>query len=178
MKLNTFALFATSTLAVIIPSVRAQSPASAPLLADKTLVVWVAPANLTQRGGSALTITDASDRFDGMVFGELPGAKWMAGSEMFSRTPKEQEGFPAETADAKTFVQMAMVYHGREVTAYRDGRKYSQHIMAGEPLEFGAQCFALIGKRHRRQGTRRTSPERSTMRAFTTGRCQRNRSPG
>ena len=82
MKLKTFGLFATSTLAAIIPSVRAQSPASDPVLADKTLVVWVAPANLTQRGGSALTITDGSDRFDGIVFGELAGAKWMAGSEM------------------------------------------------------------------------------------------------
>ena len=145
MKLKTVFLFAITGVAAIFA--RAD-----PVLSDKTLVVWVAPANLTQRGGSALTITDASDRFDGMVFGELAGAKWMAGSEMFSRTQKEQGSFPTETADAKTFVQIAMVYQGRQVTAYRDGRLYSQHTMAGEPLEFGAQCFAMIGKRHRRQG--------------------------
>lgn len=37
-------------------------------LTDKTLVVWVSPANLKQSGGTALTINDtAIDRFDGVV---------------------------------------------------------------------------------------------------------------
>ena len=53
-----------------------------PELVDKTLVVWVAPANLAQRGGSALTIEDAGDHFDGVVFSELAAGKWMAGSDM------------------------------------------------------------------------------------------------
>ena len=32
--------------------------AAEPSLTDKTLVVWAAPANLEQRGGSVLTIDD------------------------------------------------------------------------------------------------------------------------
>jgi hypothetical protein len=36
---------------------------------DKTLVSWVCLANLTQQGGSALTI-QRGDQFDGIVFGE------------------------------------------------------------------------------------------------------------
>ncbi|MBI2477819.1 MAG: hypothetical protein HYV60_03985 [Planctomycetia bacterium] len=86
-----------------------------PPLADKTLVVWVAPSNLTQRGGSALTIEDGSDHFDGIVFGELAPAKWMAGSDTFSRTQKDQANFPAEAVEGTTFVQLAIVY-GREVS--------------------------------------------------------------
>ena len=53
----------------LVASALAQTPQ--PPLADKTLVVWVAPANLTQRGGSALTIDDGRDNFDAIVFGEL-----------------------------------------------------------------------------------------------------------
>jgi len=42
---------------------------------DKTLVSWVALANTTQRGGSALTI-QRGDLFDGIVFGETAAGKW------------------------------------------------------------------------------------------------------
>ena len=48
---------------------------TAPDLVDKTLVVWVAPAEQQKRGGSALTIDDGRDRFDGIVFGELAPRK-------------------------------------------------------------------------------------------------------
>jgi hypothetical protein len=93
------------------------------------------------------------DRFDGIVFGELAAAKWMAGSDMFSRTQKDQSRISQETTDARTFVQIAMVYQGRQITAYRNGQQYSQHTIAGEPQEFGPQSsIVMIGKRHRRQG--------------------------
>src|SRR5260221_14307893 len=49
-------------------------------LKDKTLVAWVAPANLTQQGGSVLTIEDDQAHFDGILFGEIAPAKWMPGS--------------------------------------------------------------------------------------------------
>ncbi len=120
-------------------------------LKDKTLVVWVAPANLTQRGGSALTIEDHRSRFDGIVFGEVSPGKWMAGSDMYARTQKMQDDYPVETADAKTFVQIAIVYQGNQVTTYRNGVKYSQHTMAHPPLEFGIQSQIVIGKRHSSQ---------------------------
>ena len=58
---------------------------------DKTLVVWTAPANLSQQGGSALTIDNLAGHFDGIVFGEIAKTKWMAGSNNFQRTEKEQD---------------------------------------------------------------------------------------
>lgn len=120
-------------------------------LKDKTLVVWVAPANSTQRGGSVLTIEDGKDHFDAIVFAELAPAKWMAGSDFFRRTLKDQAPVPAETADPNTLVQVAIVYSGRSITVYRNGQKYSQHTMADSPQEFGPLTTVGIGKRHRRQ---------------------------
>jgi hypothetical protein len=55
--------------------------AQAPALAEKTLVAWVAPANSTLRGASVLTLDDRRGPFDGIVFGELEPARWMAGSD-------------------------------------------------------------------------------------------------
>ncbi len=92
-------------------------------LQDKTLVVWAAPANLTQRAGSALCLDDGQSHFDGIVFGEIAPRKWMAGSDGFSRTWKNQKDWPEETADDRTFVQMAIVYRGREATLYHNGQR-------------------------------------------------------
>lgn len=116
-------------------------------LADKTLVAWVSPANLTQKGGSVLTIDDRQSHFDGIVFGELAPAKWMAGSDGFRRTERKQSGWPAETADENTLVQVAIVYRGKEVTVYRDGREYSRHTIK-EPQRFGLDGLVMIGPRH------------------------------
>ena len=119
-------------------------------LKDKTLVAWVAPANLTQRGGSVLTLESQRGSFDGIVFGELAAGKWMAGSDSFSRTERKQDFFPAETAGPDTFVQIAMVYQGTQVTAYRNGVRYSQHAV-GAPQPFGVRSRVVIGKRHSTQ---------------------------
>ena len=60
-------------------------------LADKTLVVWASPANLTQAGGTALTVNDTTiDRFDGVVFAELEPQVWMPGSNGYSRTKQSR----------------------------------------------------------------------------------------
>ncbi|MCY2989533.1 MAG: hypothetical protein NTY19_16905 [Planctomycetota bacterium] len=75
-------------------------------IADKTLVAWVAPANLTQRGGSVLTLEDPHGCFDGIVFGELSPGRWMAGSDNFHRTQRNQAHYPTETADPQTLLQM------------------------------------------------------------------------
>lgn len=82
-------------MAIITPDTHAGDPG---VLRDKTLVVWVAPANLAQRGGSALTIDNDRGAFDGIVLGELVPGKWMAGSDTFSRTERNQDSFPAESA--------------------------------------------------------------------------------
>lgn len=118
------------------------------LIQDKTLVVWAAPANLTQRASSALTIDDGQAHFDGIVFAELAPRKWMAGSDGFSRTHKAQQDWPEETADATTFVQIAVVYYGREVTLYRNGQKYASYTMPDPPRQFGPSALVLSGRRH------------------------------
>ncbi len=128
-----------------------ESAADFPPLKDKTLVVWASPADLAQRGGSALTLEDGRNRFDAIVLGELAPARWMAGSDYYRRTRRDQQTVPAETAAAGTFVQLAITYAGREVTVYRDGALYSRHTMEGEPQAFGPASHAGIGKRHRRQ---------------------------
>jgi sucrose-6-phosphate hydrolase SacC (GH32 family) len=117
------------------------------MIADKTLVAWVAPGNLTQRGGSVLTIDDQSGRFDGIVFGELSPGKWMAGSDFFKRSQKDQKHSAAETADSKTLVQIAAVYRGRQVALYRNGRPYARYTI-DQPQEFGPESTILIGLRH------------------------------
>ncbi|UCD49160.1 MAG: GH32 C-terminal domain-containing protein [Phycisphaerales bacterium] len=129
-----------------IPVVAATEQTS---LTDKTLVVWVAPGNLTQRGGSALTINDTTiDRFDGVVFGELEESVWMPGSNNYSRTHQEQSDWPKETARPDEFVQLAIVYRGKKIIVYRNGKVYAQYRMPGDPYAFGPRTALLFGQRH------------------------------
>ena len=133
--------------ALLLASPATTLAAGETVLRDKTLVAWVAPANLTQRGGSVLTMDDRQSHFDGIVFGELAPARWMAGSDFHRRTEKKQDGWPAETADANTVVQIAIVYRGNEVTVYRNGREYSRHTIKSAQT-FGADSVVIIGPRH------------------------------
>ena len=118
-------------------------------LVDKTLVVWVAPSTLDQRGGSALTIDDFSGRFDGVIFAERVPKKWMAGSEHFRRSQDNarQEENADETTAADQFVQMAIVYRGRTVTILRNGRIYTQYDVE-EAATYEMPWAAVFGKRH------------------------------
>lgn len=120
-------------------------------LVDKTLVVWTAPANLTQRGGSALTLEDAAAHFDGIVLGELSPARWMAGSDTYRRTLRQQDSLPAETAAGQPWLQIALVYRGPEIILYRNGTEYSRHPIT-QPQVFQEDAFVLIGPRHRGNG--------------------------
>ena len=114
-------------------------------------MVWATPANLTQRGGSVLTIDDQHSHFDGIVFGEIAPAKWMPGSNFYQRTQREQAQYPVETANGHTLVQVAIVYHGQEIIAYRDGKQYAKYQSA-EPQEFGKDSAVVIGLRHLEAG--------------------------
>ena len=135
--------------AMIGAIVTAQTAEGAPRMEirDKTLVVWAAPADLKQRGGSALTLDDMKSHFDGIIFGELAPGKWMAGSDYHRRSQKDQETCPAETANQNTFVQVAIVYEGKNITIYRDGKRYSSYKI-GEPQTFGSGSVVMFGKRH------------------------------
>ena len=117
-------------------------------LADRTLVVWCAPADLAQRAGSAIAIDDEAGRFDAIVFGELEPRRWMAGSEGFRRTQREQAGYAEETASPSTFLQLALVQRGREVELWRDGVLYARHEAVEAPPSYGPACSVLFGRRH------------------------------
>lgn len=124
-----------------------------PLIQDKTLVAWVCLDSLAQRGGSVLTLDDLHARFDGIVFGEIASGKWMGGSDQWQRTPQDQSLFPEETADNSTFVQIAIVYEGREVRIFRNGQAYAQYSVE-TPLVFGPESVVVMGLRHLEAGDR------------------------
>jgi beta-fructofuranosidase len=150
MKHHSIRGFTAFLIAAAAPSVLAAPDPGG--FHDKTLVAWVSPANLTQRGGSVLTIDDARSHFDGIVLGELAPRRWMAGSDFYRRTHREQGQWPEETADPKTLIQVAITYKGKQVTLYRNGRHYADYTMASSPQEFGPQSVVVIGRRHLDQG--------------------------
>lgn len=122
-------------------------------ITNKTLVVWVSLADLDQRGGSALTLDDLHSRFDAIVFGEIAPGKWMSGSDGWHRTPQDQSGFPEETAEAGTLVQLAIVYEGESVRLFRDGQAYTAYDIDA-PLAFGPESVVVMGLRHLDAGDR------------------------
>jgi len=133
---------------IVVPDVGEAWGDPETVIADKTLVVWVSPANLTQRGGSALTIEKPGGIFDAIVFGELETGRWMAGSNSFSRTNRDQADWPAETATGKKWVQIAIVYRNKYISIYRDGEVYARYQADGAE-RFGEDSLILIGLRHR-----------------------------
>jgi beta-fructofuranosidase len=142
-------------------------------LTDKTLVVWVAPGNLDQQGGSALTLDDGFGHFDAIVFGERLKGRWMAGSDLFKRTATDQSGYPVETAGPDTFVQVAIVYQGKTISLYRNGQPYASYPIA-ERQPFTENSSIVFGRRHLdMQGTGfftgKISDARIYARALTPG---------
>ena len=114
---------------------------------SKTLVAWVLPANLSQQGGSVLTI-QSGERFDAIVLGEKLSGRWMAGSDLFRRTQGNQGGSPAETADAETMVQIAIVYDGGDVRIFRNGEPYAAYRTKNIDLLGDDNHIAVFGLRH------------------------------
>ena len=147
-----FWIAAVAYTALVTPTA-ISTAADDPPLVDKTLVVWVAPANLTQSGGTALTVNDTTiDRFDGVVFAELQPQVWMPGSNGYSRTDKTQTDWPKETAAPDELVHLAIVYQGRQITVYRNGERYAAYASPGEPYPFGGNTAVLFGPRHLQEG--------------------------
>lgn len=146
LRPETIALAALAAMLLSFPA-RGAEKAENIVIGDKTFVAWVAPANLTQRGGSVLTIEKSGGTFDAIVLGERTPARWMAGSNGFARTQKDQAGVPAETADPKTLVQVAVVYRGKQVTLYRNGAKYADYAVES-PEAFAGDSLVLMGLRH------------------------------
>jgi len=73
-------------LAATVGSLAAQG-AEKQAIADKTLVAWIAPANLSQRGGSVLTLEKPGGTFDAIVFASSPPpGGWPAATASVARS--------------------------------------------------------------------------------------------
>lgn len=118
-------------------------------LTAKTLVAWVRPANVDQRGGGVVSVQqgEAHDQFDAIVFGELTQGVWMAGSEGYGRSMAvPQDGGP-EAADLPDTVMVAIAYDKNgKISVYRDGELYSSHD-TNATVTFNT-ARVLIGLRH------------------------------
>jgi hypothetical protein len=119
-------------------------------LTDKTLVTWCRPADLKQQAGAPLAIEGEEDVFDAIVLGERREATWMAGSDYFRRSQRDQSDRPRETT-TDAYVQVALVYEGNQVTLYRNGKRVDSHRI-DEPAAFTETPIVLFGKRY--QGAR------------------------
>jgi hypothetical protein len=116
-------------------------------IAHKTLVAWVAVADLKQQGAGVLTLIDPEERFDSIVLGEIAAAKWMPGSDFFRRTHRDQAAWPAETAAPDQLLQVAVVYSAGKVSVVRDGVTLATYpVDAQQP--FGDDAMALVGLRY------------------------------
>jgi len=114
---------------------------------DKTLVSWVTLANTAQQGGSALTIQHG-EQFDAIVFGERAPGKWMAGSDFFQRTQRDQQVNSVEKGDGKWPIQMAIVYHGNRISIYRNTNLYASYQAGNIDLLSAKDNMAVFGLRH------------------------------
>ncbi len=121
--------------------------ATEPGSADKTLVSWVNVSDKALRGGSVLTVQEG-DRFDGIVFAELAPARWMAGSDHFRRTQRNQGDYAEEKADAGTLVQLALVYKGDRILLYRNAELYASHRAENIDLLDSKRSIVVFGLRH------------------------------
>ena len=114
---------------------------------DKTLVSWVYLDDRSVQAGSILTLQNGSE-FDGIVFGELMTGKWMAGSDNWKRSEKNQEKYSDNDAEAGPLIQMAIVYQKDLISIFRDGKPYASYPATNIDLLSKENNFAVFGKRH------------------------------
>ena len=116
-------------------------------LITKTLVVWARLSTLDQGRGSALTLDDGRSSFDGIVYSELAARRWMAGSDGFRRTSREQAAWPQETAKPAETVCLAISYTRDRIAIYRNGAPYAAYPIQGAH-SFGNDSKVVFGLRH------------------------------
>jgi len=142
------ALAALLTFAVAgVPSVRVEGASQRVEIKDKTLVSWVSVEDLNCRGGSALSL-GVNDMWDGLVFGEKVPKKWMAGSEVWHRTPDQKTIAQGEDAQPDHVTQIALVHHGKDAMLLRDGKEIASWKLEVEPPAYGRNGYAMFGWRH------------------------------
>lgn len=139
------------TASLLSPLCSADDQVDFEILTDKTFVTWACPETLEQRGGSALTITKSDpsvDYFDAIVLAEVEPKVWMPGSTNFFRTDDKQSDWTRETEGSKEFVQIAIVHKGKNVKAYRNGKRFADYTMRGQQSQYGPDTAIMFGPRH------------------------------
>jgi len=114
-------------------------------LADKTLVVWCAPANLEQRGSGVFGVEDRNE-FDSIVLGEVRPRVWMPGSHLHKRTERAQDLWPEEDAAPGTVVQVAVTWSGSRISLYHNGLYVAGYERP--PQAYGDGLRLTMGMRH------------------------------
>lgn len=114
---------------------------------DKTLVSWVMVQDRNIKAGSILTL-QKGNKFDGIVFAEKMDDKWMAGSDNWTRSEKNQEKYPGWDSEADSLVQVAIVYEKELISIFRDGKPYASYPAKNIDLLSSENNFAVFGKRH------------------------------
>jgi hypothetical protein len=122
-------------------------------LREKTLEIWVASANLDQRGGGVITVQSEDGAvFDSIVFAEKEPRRWVAGSDGFRRS-RNLDG-PAETAAAGALVHLVAVYRtNHSIALFRDGAAYgAAYTPSGDGTTLRTfepqSARVLLGMRH------------------------------
>ncbi len=116
-------------------------------LNDKTLVAWVIPDKVEQKGGSVLTVDDGFGHFDGIVLGERKKQGWMAGSDSYRRSGKEENSCLDEPGQLTEWRQVAIVYEGSIITLYINGRNCASYKVDNKQT-FNRSSSIVFGKRH------------------------------
>ena len=120
-------------------------------IGDKTLVSWVRLNNLTDGGGSVLTLEkNGGSQFDGIVYAERQAKRWMAGSNNWFRTQDVSgPGAIDESLTAPDLIQMAIVYSGNSIALYRNGAPYGNAYTMGTQEGYPTTVTDVIfGLRH------------------------------
>jgi beta-fructofuranosidase len=93
-----------------------------------------------------LTIEKPGGIFDAIVLGELAESKWMAGSNGFARTQKDQAANPTRRS-AKRWSKFAIVYRGSRSPSIATGRSTPTTKAPGAE-QFGGDSSGVMGLRH------------------------------
>jgi hypothetical protein len=112
-------------------------------LSTMTMVSWVSLSTLSQGGGSALSVSNSSQNFDGIVYGERTSGQWMSGSDGFSRSLVNNGG---ATVTDLAMHMLAITYSASGINLYLDGQFYASGG-SYSPYTFVNPQF-LIGLRH------------------------------
>lgn len=123
---------------------------------EKSFAVWVQLDSLEQSGGGIATLqVPGKDLFDSLVFAEREPARWMAGSNGFSRY--QSFGASPEDLAAVKPVHLVLTYaEDGTIRAFRNGVPYGNAYRSSGLLPFDSgNAKVLFGIRHEPAGGNR-----------------------